>query len=158
MKTPLITGDIALFEPEIAVNTGNIIRLAAGLGARLHLIEPLGFSFHEKGLRRAGLDYHDLAIIIRHRDIQSFFEAVQLPIYAMTTKSDTLIFEQQFSEPSCLLFGPETRGLPEEILFAPEILQRLKIPQVPSHRSLNLSNAVAIAAYEQTRQLSALAP
>lgn len=153
-KDMLKTGDIALFEPEIAVNTGNIIRLSAGLGARLHLIHPLGFQLEEKGLRRAGLDYHDCAHIIHHDNFESFIEHMTLPIVALTTKGSKCLFQAKLSEPCCLLFGPETRGLPNFILESPKIKQRVKIPQVATHRSLNLSNAVAISAYEHARQLS----
>lgn len=150
----IITGDIALFEPEIAVNTGNIIRLCAGLKARLHLIHPMGFTFNDKGLKRAGLDYHDLADITEHQCFESFINTIAMPVIAMTTKAKTCLFQTQFEQKVCLLFGPESRGLNDEILKDQRIANLVKIPQVPTHRSLNLSNAVAVAAYEQARQLT----
>ena len=148
------TGDIALYEPEIAVNTGNIIRLAAGIGSTLHLIHPLGFTLSDKGLKRAGLDYHDLVIIKEHRSYSEFLSSIDLPVIAMTTKSSVSLFEFHFDQKYCLLFGPETRGLPDEVLNREDLSGRIKIPQVKNHRSLNLSNAVAIGIYEQARQLT----
>lgn len=148
------TGAIALYEPEIAVNTGNIIRLAAGLSCSLHLIHPLGFNLSDKGLKRAGLDYHDLVNVIEHSCFENFLKDCQLPLVAFSTKGAVSLFEKRFIQPACLIFGPETRGLPEDILRHDKIATTVKIPQSPTHRSLNLSNAVAIAAYEQARQLN----
>ena len=150
--------DIALFEPEIAPNTGNIIRLCANCGARLHLIEPLGFDLEEKKVRRAGLDYHDLALITRHQDFSTFLQYLKdkektYRIMACTTKAHHHHVQADYQEGDVLLFGPETRGLPEAIIEAFPINQRLRIPMMPESRSLNLSNAVAIIAFEAWRQL-----
>lgn len=153
-KFMINTGDIALYEPEIAVNTGNIIRLAAGIGATLHLIHPLGFTLNDKGLKRAGLDYHDLVIIQEHQSYSDFILSINMPVVAMTTKGSVNLFDFNFNEKYCLLFGPETRGLPYEVLEDSNLSGKIKIPQVKTHRSLNLSNAVAITAYEQARQLT----
>ncbi|NRD75695.1 tRNA (uridine(34)/cytosine(34)/5-carboxymethylaminomethyluridine(34)-2'-O)-methyltransferase TrmL [Shewanella sp. VB17] len=145
---------IALYEPEIAPNTGNIIRLCANNGCQLHLIEPLGFDLEEKKLRRAGLDYNDLTRVTRHKNFNSFLEAMNgKRIMACTTKGSRLHSELHFETEDVLLFGPETRGLPIEIIESLPTNQRLKIPMMPSSRSLNLSNAVAIISYEAWRQL-----
>ncbi len=146
--------EIALYEPEIAPNTGNIIRLCANTGCWLHLIEPLGFDLEEKKLRRAGLDYHDLARMTRHKDFASFQEAVAgKRVFPCTTKSEGYASDMEFQAGDVLLFGPETRGLPADVLnqFAKE--QWLRIPMMPTSRSLNLSNAVSIITYEAWRQL-----
>lgn len=151
--------DIALYEPEIAPNTGNIIRLCANCGANLHLIEPLGFDLEEKKVRRAGLDYHDLARVKRHKDLQAFLDylkherAGQYRIFACTTKTTGHHVDAKFAEGDVLLFGPETRGLPAELIESLPMDQRLRIPMMPDARSLNLSNAVAIIAYEAWRQM-----
>ncbi|MCE9686061.1 tRNA (cytidine(34)-2'-O)-methyltransferase [Shewanella sp. AS16] len=145
---------IALFEPEIAPNTGNIIRLCANNGCQLHLIEPLGFDLEEKKLRRAGLDYGDLTRVSRHKDFDAFLEAMgDRRIMACTTKGSRPHTELSYVAGDVLLFGPETRGLPMEIIASIPAEQRLKIPMVASSRSLNLSNAVAIISYEAWRQL-----
>ncbi|NMH65073.1 tRNA (cytidine(34)-2'-O)-methyltransferase [Shewanella salipaludis] len=145
---------IALFEPEIAPNTGNIIRLCANNGCQLHLIEPLGFDLEEKKLRRAGLDYGDLTRVTRHKDFDAFLEAMgDRRIMACTTKGSRPHTELSYVAGDVLLFGPETRGLPLEIIASIPAEQRLKIPMVASSRSLNLSNAVAIISYEAWRQL-----
>ncbi|WP_226052448.1 tRNA (cytidine(34)-2'-O)-methyltransferase [Dickeya chrysanthemi] len=144
---------IALYEPQIAPNTGNIIRLAANNGCSLHLIEPLGFDFEEKKLRRAGLDYHDLANVSRHRNYQDFLQAVAgQRIFACTTKGSCPYDEPDYQPGDVLLFGSETAGLPDVIRngFAPE--NRIRIPMEPNCRSLNLSNSVAIISYEAWRQ------
>jgi len=146
--------EIALYEPEIAPNTGNIIRLCANTGCWLHLIEPLGFDLEEKKLRRAGLDYHDLARMTRHKDFASFQEAVAgKRVFPCTTKAEGYAADMKFQVGDVLLFGPETRGLPANVLsqFAKE--QWLRIPMMPTSRSLNLSNAVSIITYEAWRQL-----
>lgn len=146
--------DIALYEPEIAPNTGNIIRLCANCGANLHLIEPLGFDLEEKKVRRAGLDYHDLARVTRHADYVSFLEAMEgRRIFACTTKASGFHTDAIFEEGDVLLFGPETRGLPGDVISSLPASQRLRIPMQPDARSLNLSNAVAIISYEAWRQL-----
>lgn len=145
---------IALFEPEIAPNTGNIIRLCANNGSHLHLIEPLGFDFEEKKLRRAGLDYADLTNVTRHKDFAAFLDAMAgKRIMACTTKGSRPHSELTFAKDDVLLFGPETRGLPMEIIESIPSSQRLRIPMSASSRSLNLSNAVAIISYEAWRQL-----
>lgn len=145
---------IALYEPEIAPNTGNIIRLCANNGSHLHLIEPLGFDFEEKKLRRAGLDYADLTNVTRHKDYPSFLVAMAgKRIMACTTKGSRPHTEIAFAKDDVLLFGPETRGLPMDIINATPLEQRLRIPMTASSRSLNLSNSVAIISYEAWRQL-----
>jgi tRNA (cytidine/uridine-2'-O-)-methyltransferase len=151
--------DIALFEPEIAPNTGNIIRLCANCGANLHLIEPLGFDLEEKKVRRAGLDYHDMARVKRHKDLDAFMQYLQseregaFRIFACTTKTTGHHVDAAFQEGDVLMFGPETRGLPAELIESLPMDQRIRIPMVPDSRSLNLSNAVAIIAFEAWRQL-----
>ncbi|PSV25790.1 tRNA (uridine(34)/cytosine(34)/5-carboxymethylaminomethyluridine(34)-2'-O)-methyltransferase TrmL [Photobacterium sp. GB-27] len=146
--------DIALYEPEIAPNTGNIIRLSANCGANLHLIEPLGFDLDEKKVRRAGLDYHDLAHVHRHKDFAAFMQAMEgRRIFACTTKTTNFHTNAKFKQGDVLLFGPETRGLPAEFIASQPLEQRLRIPMQPDSRSLNLSNAVAIIAFEAWRQM-----
>ncbi|OOF00872.1 tRNA (uridine(34)/cytosine(34)/5-carboxymethylaminomethyluridine(34)-2'-O)-methyltransferase TrmL [Salinivibrio sp. MA351] len=146
--------DIALYEPEIAPNTGNIIRLCANCGANLHLIEPLGFDLEEKKVRRAGLDYHDLARVTRHANYAAFIDAMAgRRIFACTTKATQYHTQATFAPSDVLLFGPETRGLPQDLIQALPDTQRLRIPMQPDARSLNLSNAVAIIGYEAWRQL-----
>ncbi|MCD9458010.1 tRNA (cytidine(34)-2'-O)-methyltransferase [Marinibactrum halimedae] len=144
---------IALHEPRIAPNTGNIIRLAANNGCHLHLIEPLGFDFEEKKLRRAGLDYHDLSRVTRYSDYSAFKEAMgERRILALTTKGSRPHDQLHYQPDDVLLFGSETSGLPDDIRnsFPPE--HRLRIPMCENNRSLNLSNAVAIVSYEAWRQ------
>ncbi|KKO46353.1 rRNA methylase [Arsukibacterium ikkense] len=144
---------IALFEPKIAPNTGNIIRLAANTGCKLHIIEPMGFDFEEKKLRRAGLDYHDLANVSRYPDYAAFSAAMAgKRILALTTKGSKPYQQQRFQADDILLFGSETAGLPETVRdsLAPEL--RLRLPMQPGARSLNLANTVAIVCYEAWRQ------
>ncbi len=150
--------DIVLFEPEIAPNTGNIIRLSANCGSNLHLIEPLGFDFEEKKVRRAGLDYHDLARVKRHRDMEAFIEYLEeqkkdYRLFACTTKTTGHHVDARFQEGDVLIFGPESRGLPADFIESLPMEQRIRIPMMPDSRSLNLSNAVAIIAFEAWRQL-----
>ncbi|EMQ2878456.1 tRNA (uridine(34)/cytosine(34)/5-carboxymethylaminomethyluridine(34)-2'-O)-methyltransferase TrmL [Vibrio navarrensis] len=149
--------DIALYEPEIAPNTGNIIRLCANCGAHLHLIEPLGFDLEEKKVRRAGLDYHDLARVTRHKNYQAFLDFLQARgkyrLFACTTKGSDHHINARYQRGDVLLFGPETRGLPQEVIESLPTSQRIRIPMMPEARSLNLSNAVAIIAFEAWRQL-----
>lgn len=146
--------DLALYEPEIAPNTGNIIRLCANTGCWLHLIEPLGFDLEEKKLRRAGLDYHDLARVTRHADFAGFMQSMAgRRVLPCTTKARSFPSDIAFAEGDVLLFGPETRGLPTEVLAQFTQADWLRIPMVPSSRSLNLSNAVAVITYEAWRQL-----
>lgn len=146
--------DIALFEPQIAPNTGNIIRLAANNGCKLHLIEPLGFSLDEKKVRRAGLDYHDLANVTLHTNYGSFKDAVgDRRILACTTKGTCRYTSIQYRADDILLFGAETHGLHPDVMASVPEKNRIKIPMRESNRSLNLSNAVAIISYEAWRQL-----
>ncbi len=145
--------DIALFEPEIPPNTGNIMRLCANTGSHLHLIHPLGFDLDEKKLRRAGMDYRDMATIKEHENYQSFLEFIgNRPIFALTTKGKTTYTEAKLLPDSVLLFGPETRGLPHEVLVTFAEKNKLRLPMLKDSRSLNLSNTVAIVTYEALRQ------
>lgn len=145
---------IALFEPEIPPNTGNIIRLCANAGAQLHLIEPLGFVLDDKRLRRAGLDYHEFATIKIHSNFQAFQSwAGQKRIFACTTKAKHHHYQSQYQNEDILLFGPESRGLPADILDSISADQKIRIPMHANSRSLNLSNATAIILYEAWRQL-----
>lgn len=144
---------IALFEPKIAPNCGNIIRLAANTGCNLHLIEPLGFDFEEKKLRRAGLDYHDLTRVSRHANYAAFLQAMAgKRIIACTTKGSRPHTEVTYQQGDVLLFGSETSGLPDEVRNAIPAERRIRIPMMPDARSLNLANAVAIISYEAWRQ------
>ena len=147
--------NIVLVEPEIPPNTGNVIRLAANTGCRLHLIEPLGFSMDDKHMRRAGLDYHEYAELKRHANWQAFLnqEAPDTTrLYAMTTRGSRNLFDVTFKPGDWLVFGSETKGLDAALRdsFAPS--QRLKLPMQPDQRSLNLSNAVAVTVFEAWRQ------
>jgi tRNA (cytidine/uridine-2'-O-)-methyltransferase len=145
--------DVLLFEPEIPPNTGNIIRLCANTGARLHLIEPLGFAWDDARVKRAGLDYHEFADVKRHVDYQACLEALGHPrIFAFSAKASTRFDAPAFQRADALLFGPETRGLPAHILNTLPEGQRLRLPMQPGQRSLNLSNTVAVAVYEVWRQ------
>jgi tRNA (cytidine/uridine-2'-O-)-methyltransferase len=145
---------IALFEPEIPPNTGNIIRLCANTGAALHLIEPLGFKLEDKQLKRAGLDYHEYANLNIHKNWADFKVAMTgKRMFAITTKGSQNYARVNFKAGDVFVFGPETRGLPEDIRneFAPEC--RLRLPMLLESRSLNLSNSAAVLLYEAWRQL-----
>ncbi len=145
---------IILYEPEIPPNTGNIIRLCANTGTSLHLVEPLGFDLDEKRLRRAGLDYREFVTVQTHESLDACLAALQPPrVFAFSTRNATRYDEARFAEGDALLFGPETRGLPLEVLdkLSPE--QRLRLPMKAGNRSLNLSNSVAVVVYEAWRQL-----
>lgn len=145
--------NIVLFEPEIPPNTGNIIRLCANTGCTLHLIEPLGFKLEEKQLRRAGLDYHALSCVKVHTSWQAFLAECQpAVIYALSTKGQSCYAEQNFKAGDYLLFGPETRGLPDSLLSSERLAGVLRIPMQAESRSLNLSNSVALCVYEAWRQ------
>ena len=145
--------DITLYQPEIPQNTGNIIRLCANTGFPLHLIRPLGFRWGDKGAKRAGLDYHELANVELHINLEAYFKARMPPrVFGITTKGTRHYSNVAFQPGDALLFGPETRGLPKEILDALPDSHRLRIPMKPESRSLNLSNAVAIVVYEAWRQ------
>jgi tRNA (cytidine/uridine-2'-O-)-methyltransferase len=144
---------IALYEPRIAPNTGNIIRLSANNGCKLHLIEPLGFELEDKQLRRAGLDYHDLTNVSLHSNYKEFLKAIDgQRILACTTKGTQHYDKIQFRENDVLLFGSETSGLPEEIHQSLDPAHQIRIPMHADSRSLNLSNAAAIISYEAWRQ------
>lgn len=144
---------IALFEPEIPSNTGNIIRLCSAIPSPLDLIYPLGFDFEDKKLRRAGLDYHDLTQVWHHENFSAYRQSLTAGsrIIALSTKGTASLWDFEFEEGDNLLFGPETRGLSEEIRAQSSVV--IKIPMHAAARSLNLSNAVAIVAYEAARQL-----
>ena len=145
--------DIVLFQPEIPPNTGNVIRLCANTGCRLHLVRPLGFQLDDRQLKRAGLDYHEYASVQVHPDLGSCLAS--LPggrAYAFSTKAEGRFDQARFSPDDAFVFGPETRGLPGEVLATFEPQRRLRLPMVPGSRSLNLSNAVAVVVYEALRQ------
>ncbi|WP_394169944.1 tRNA (cytidine(34)-2'-O)-methyltransferase [Saccharospirillum alexandrii] len=144
---------IALHEPQIAPNTGNIMRLVANNGCQLHVIEPLGFDFEEKKLRRAGLDYQDLARMSRYPDYATFSEAMgERRVFAFTTKGHRNYADVRFEPGDVLLFGSETAGLPASLREALPAEHCLRIPMLPNNRSMNLSNAVALVSYEAWRQ------
>lgn len=146
--------NIVLFEPEIPPNTGNIIRLCANTGFALHLIEPLGFAWDDKRLRRAGLDYHEFTAIRKHSNYQAFLQSEQPDrLFALTTKGTPAHSAVSYRAGDYLLFGPESRGLPAEILNALPAQQKIRIPMMPESRSMNLSNAVSVVVYEAWRQL-----
>jgi tRNA (cytidine/uridine-2'-O-)-methyltransferase len=145
--------NIVLFEPEIPPNTGNIIRLCANAGARLHLIHPLGFNLNEKAVRRAGLDYSEFTQVIEYENYAAFIEKNPASrIFACTTKGAINHSDAEFQAHDFLLFGPETRGLPESVLSKFEANKKIRIPMQPHSRSLNLSNSCAIILYEAWRQ------
>ncbi|MBN2886291.1 MAG: tRNA (cytidine(34)-2'-O)-methyltransferase [Chromatiaceae bacterium] len=144
---------IILYQPEIPPNTGNVIRLSANAGAGLHLIEPLGFRLDDSKLRRAGLDYHEWARVEVHASLQHCLERLGSPrLFALSTKGTGSYAAVEYRPGDALLFGPETRGLPDEALAAVPPEQRLRIPMRPGNRSLNLSNAVAVVVFEAWRQ------
>ena len=148
--------NLVLFEPEIPPNTGNLIRLAANVGATLHLIEPLGFSLDIKAVRRAGLDYHDLTRVKTHVNLDACLDELLQPVtqlFACTTKGDSTHVDASYRENDILLFGPETRGLPETVRNDPRVTARVRLPMCEGSRSLNLANAVSIVSYEAWRQI-----
>lgn len=146
--------DIVLYEPEIPQNTGNIIRLCANCGFRLHLIEPLGFDWDDKKLRRSGLDYHEFAEIHKYPSYQAFLrEAKPQRLFALTTKGGPNHTEVRFQLGDFLMFGPETRGIPKAILDTLPMSEKIRLPMVANSRSMNLSNSVAVTVYEAWRQL-----
>ncbi len=143
----------ALYQPEIPPNTGNIIRLCANTGIQLHLIHPLGFVLDDKRLRRAGLDYHEWANVQEYEDYPAFLLAhPQQRIFACSTKGQHSYTEAEYRTDDIFLFGPETRGLPAEILDSLPAAQMIRIPMLATSRSLNLSNAAAVILYEALRQ------
>lgn len=155
MSTPREPFRIVLVAPEIPPNTGNVIRLAANTGSELHLIEPLGFAMDDKLLRRAGLDYHEYAVVRRHASWSHWLRdsAPDLDrVFAFTTRAQRLLTDVAFRPGDWLVFGNESGGLPDEVRRAVAAPQQLRLPMQPGQRSLNLSNAVAIAVYEAWRQ------
>lgn len=146
--------DVVLYEPEIPPNTGNIMRLCANTGARLHLIHPLGFQLEEKALRRAGLDYKDWIEVQEHANFSAYREKCKpTRIWCCTTKGKQTHACVRYQPGDALLFGPETRGLPVALLEELGLSQAIRIPMLPQSRSLNLSNSVAVILYEALRQL-----
>ena len=144
---------IALYEPEIPPNTGNIMRLAANTGSRLHLIAPLGFALDEKRLRRAGLDYRDQATVTLHEDWQAFCRwRGARRLWAFSTKAQGCYSQARYAPDDILLFGPESRGLPEALFMDQPDVAPVRLPMVPGSRSLNLANAVSVAVFEAWRQ------
>ena len=145
---------IVLFEPEIPANTGNIIRLCANTGTQLHLIHPLGFDMDDKKLRRAGLDYHEFSDVKEYDGLDEFVEKVKPErMFGISTKGTKFVHDIEYKEGDAFLFGPETRGLPEEVRENLGAGQVLRIPMQPTNRSLNLSNSVSLMVYEAWRQL-----
>ncbi|MBN8727020.1 MAG: tRNA (uridine(34)/cytosine(34)/5-carboxymethylaminomethyluridine(34)-2'-O)-methyltransferase TrmL [Xanthomonadales bacterium] len=144
---------VVLYQPEIPPNTGNVIRLCANTGAKLHLVRPLGFELDDARLRRAGLDYHEYATLSVHDDLDAFTAAAQpARLLALSTRGTMRYDQVRFAAGDALLFGAETRGLPAEVLDTVSAAQRLRLPMRPENRSLNLSNAVAVVVYEAWRQ------
>ena len=152
--------DVVLFEPEIPPNTGNVIRLCANTGAKLHLVQPLGFRLDARSVRRSGLDYRELAEVAVHRSFPACLDALgggdaaaTRRWFALTTRGSRPYSEAVFAAGDVLVFGPETRGLPDPVLERFSAERRLRIPMRPDARSLNLSNAVAVVVYEAWRQI-----
>ena len=144
---------ILFHTPKIPGNTGNAIRLAAITGAELHLVEPLGFDFSDAKLRRAGLDYHDLAVVTVHPDIEAAWQALRPErVFAFTSDGEASYTEISYRPGDVLLFGRESVGLPEELKHDPHVTSRVRLPMLPALRSLNLANAASIAVYEAWRQ------
>jgi len=150
--------DVLLYQPEIPPNTGNVIRLCANTGARLHLIEPLGFSLDDRQLRRAGLDYHEYATLQVHASLDASLVAIARTnarpprLFALSTRNSMRFDAPAFAPGDAFLFGPETRGLPDDVLATVPPSQRLRLPMREGNRSLNLSNAVAVVVFEAWRQ------
>ncbi|PRX45109.1 tRNA (cytidine/uridine-2'-O-)-methyltransferase [Prauserella shujinwangii] len=144
---------IVFYQPEIPPNTGNAIRLAANTGCELHLVEPLGFSLESKYVRRAGLDYHDLAHLRVHPDLETALRALAPErVYAFTTSATRRYTDVAYEKGDVLLFGPESVGLPEHVQRHPAVTDRLRLPMLPASRSINLTNTASIAVYEAWRQ------
>ena len=144
---------VVLYQPEIPPNTGNIIRLCANAGAALHLIHPLGFELSEARVKRAGLDYHEMASVHEHADFEAFMAAVKPPrLFAVSTRGAQRYTDVRYEAGDAFLFGPETRGLPQAMLHALPADRILRLPMRPDNRSLNLSNAVAVLVFEAWRQ------
>jgi tRNA (cytidine/uridine-2'-O-)-methyltransferase len=146
--------DLVLYRPEIPPNAGNVIRLAANTGARLHLVEPLGFSLEDRQLKRAGLDYHEMANVAVHRDWTACRAALAgRRLFAVSTRGSVNYAEVRYAAGDAFVFGPETSGLPQAMLEEFALERRLRLPMRPGNRSLNLSNAVAVVVFEAWRQL-----
>ena len=144
---------ILFHTPEIPGNTGNAIRLAAVTGAELHLVEPLGFDFGDAKLRRAGLDYHDLAVVTVHPNLEAAWQALEpRRVFAYTSDGETLYTDIEYQQDDVLLFGPESVGLPAEVKADPHVTARVRLPMQPARRSLNLANSASIVLYEAWRQ------
>lgn len=144
---------ILFYTPEIPGNTGNAIRLAAISGAELHLVEPLGFDFDDAKLRRAGLDYHDLAVVTVHPALEAAWEALQpRRVFAFTSDGETSYTDVDYLPGDVLMFGPESVGLPREVKDDAHVTSRVRIPMLPSRRSLNLANSASIVLFEAWRQ------
>ena len=145
--------DIVLYQPEIPPNTGNAMRLAAVTGCRLHLVEPLGFDMDDAKLRRAGMDYRDKAVVTIHPDLHSWRDALSPErVFAYTVDADRVYTDVSYQPGDCLLFGPESVGLPDEVKRLDWVTERLRIPMLPRVRSLNLANAASVVVYEAWRQ------
>jgi len=144
---------VVLYQPEIPPNTGNVIRLCANTGAALHLVRPLGFDLDDKKLRRAGLDYHEFARVAVHEDLAACLAAIAPKrLFAVSTRGTARYDGIAYADGDALLFGPETRGLPQDVLDDVPPEHRLRLPMRPGNRSLNLSNAVAVIVFEAWRQ------
>jgi tRNA (cytidine/uridine-2'-O-)-methyltransferase len=153
VAAPYPVFDVILYEPEIPPNTGNIIRLTANMGAGLHLIQPLAFELDDKKLKRAGLDYREWARLQVHASLDACLQALKpVRLFALTTKASRVYSEPSFVPGTAFLFGPESRGLPGNVLDAMPESTRLRVPMVAGSRSLNLSNTVALVLYEAWRQ------
>ncbi|MBD9377475.1 MULTISPECIES: tRNA (uridine(34)/cytosine(34)/5-carboxymethylaminomethyluridine(34)-2'-O)-methyltransferase TrmL [Pseudoxanthomonas] len=145
--------DVLLYQPEIPPNTGNVIRLCANTGARLHLIRPLGFDLDDRQLRRAGLDYHEYANLQVHDSLDAALAALApARLFALSTRGTVRFDQPRYQPGDAFLFGPETRGLPQDVLDALPAEHRLRLPMRPDNRSLNLSNTVAVMVFEAWRQ------
>ena len=154
MRTVPVMVRVLFYEPRIPGNTGNAIRLVAAAGAELHLVEPLGFDLSDAKLRRAGLDYHDLAVLVVHPDLPAAWAALMpARVFAFTTQATRRHTDISYEDGDVLLFGPEPDGLPEAVRGDRHVTEQVRIPMRPGRRSLNLSNAAAIAVYEAWRQL-----
>ena len=148
------TANLVLIAPEIPQNTGNVIRLCANVGARLHLVKPLGFELENPGLRRASLDYSDLTDILVHESIDEFLQTISIDrVYAATTSGTIPYTAPQYNFGDTIVFGSESLGLPDSFVDTLKLENRVHIPMMPANRSLNLSNAAAIVVYEMWRQI-----
>lgn len=145
---------IVLYQPEIPPNTGNIIRLCANTGSHLHVVHPLGFELDDKRLRRAGLDYHEFASVLQHQNLNDCLASLpNKRVFALSTRGRQRYDQVSYQAGDIFLFGPETRGLPQEVLDSLPVEQRLRLPMLNGQRSLNLSNTAAIMLYEAWRQM-----